>query len=1362
MIPTFSGKNYDNWAFRMKLAFDSYELTDIVMNGYTEPQDESILSVDEKKKLDENRQKSKRALQIIGQALDDSVVGRIKPATTAKQAWDILETAYQGTSKVKIAKLQALRREFENLQMKDSDSIDQFTYRVTELVNQIRQNGDELVDQKVVEKVLRSLPRKFDAIVVVIEESKDLTKYSMDELVGSLKNYEDRLNRNDNTSLEHAFKTQMTFGRGRGRGNPGFRGRGRGRNNFQREERKCQDPGGRRNQNFNSRESNYNQASQRYDKSKIQCYYCKKYGHFANECQKRQADMRKQNAHFSESSSETLFITCDVAQENASNIWFLDSGCSNHMTGNKGLFEDLNTSVKAQIKLGNDNIVEVMGKGAINVITNSGKKTIPDVYFVPGLKHNLISVGQLTQKGYRVSFENNVCTIFDIPPSKVVIARIKMTDNRMFPLHMKSEMMEKIGASFKASSQDQAWIWHLRYGHLNFKALCLLQRNEMVKGLPPIQAPISSCESCILGKQHRLSFPKEKSYRAWAPLEIVHTDLCGPMKTPSLGGSIYFLTFIDDYSRKTWVYFLKHKSETFDKFKEFKAFVEKQSGLSIKILRSDRGGEYKSNEFLEYCRYHGIKKQFTTSYTPQQNGVAERKNRTIMEMARSMLKGKNLSNEYWAEAVACAVYILNRSPTKIVRNMVPQEAWSGKHHSVSHFKVFGCIAYAHIPKQTRSKLDDKSEKCIFIGYDEQSKAYKLFNPITKKVIVSRDVVFKEEESWDGNIDKTITGTRILYEEQGEKGLGEQSNEQGGTPSSIPQEENSQRQGEQGETSSPQVSYDSNPTLESLRSRLRGKKTRSLHEIYDQGDRIDLQSNFALFTQDPIYFEDAIKEEHWINAMNEEMESIKKNDTWDLVDLPKEKECIGVKWVYKTKYKANGEVDKHKARLVAKGFAQEYGVDYNETFAPVARLDTIRMVLAIAAQHNWKVYQMDVKSAFLNGYLEEEVYVQQPPGYEVRGQEDKVYRLKKALYGLKQAPRAWYSRIDSYMIKNEFIRSTSEPTLYTKVNEQGQILIVCLYVDDLIYTGNLSIDMFKSAMKKEFEMTDLGLMNYFLGIEVTQNDKGIFICQSKYARDVLKRFRMINCSPVSTPVAVGTKLSREQNEMDFDSTIFRKLVGSLMYLTATRPDIMYGVSLISRFMDTPKNSHWQAGKRLLRYIAGTMNHGILYSTSNNLQLVGYTDSDFAGSIDDRKSTSGYAFHLGTGVVAWASKKQPIVTISSAEAEYVAGTSAACQAVWMRRILKDLMHNQEEPTTIYCDNKSTIALSKNHVFHKKTKHIDTRYHFIRELVNNGELILQHCRSNEQLADIFTKALAQDQFEYLREALGIVNINVISSRN
>lgn len=283
----------------------------------------------------------------------------------------------------------------------------------------------------------------------------------------------------------------------------------------------------------------------------------------------------------------------------------------------------------------------------------------------------------------------------------------------------------------------------------------------MVKGLPSIQQPTSSCESCILAKHHREKFVCRLSYRAKGPLEIVHTDLCGPMQTPSLTGNIYFLTFIDDYSRKTWVYLLKQKSETFAVFKRFKALVEKEIGKYIKVLRSDRGGEYMLNNFMEFCQDHGIKRQFTTRFNPQQNGVAERKNQTIMNIARSMLKEKHLSNEYWGAAVICSVYILNRSLTKIVKDHVPQEAWSGKSCSVYHLRIFGCVAYAHVPAKMRRKLDDQSEKSIFIGYSEESKAYRLYNPITKKYIISRDVEFEEEEAWDGSIDNFFPDGVVL-------------------------------------------------------------------------------------------------------------------------------------------------------------------------------------------------------------------------------------------------------------------------------------------------------------------------------------------------------------------------------------------------------------------------------------------------------------------------------------------------------------------------------------------------------------------------------------------------------------------------
>jgi hypothetical protein len=369
----------------------------------------------------------------------------------------------------------------------------------------------------------------------------------------------------------------------------------------------------------------------------------------------------------------------------------------------------------------------------------------------------------------------------------------------------------------------------------------------------------------------------------------------------------------------------------------------------------------------------------------------------------------------------------------------------------------------------------------------------------------------------------------------------------------------------------------------------------------------------------------------------------------------------------------------------------------------------------------------------------------------------VYQLKKAMYGLKKAPRAWYNRIDTYLIKSGFSRSQNEPTLYTKTNQHGKILIVCLYVDDMIYTGNFELTSFKHAMQSEFEMTDLGIMKYFLGIEVDQSTKGIFVCQQKYAADIIKRFCMEDCNPAETPIPLGTKLSKKDEGPTVDPTLYKILVGSLLYLTTTRPDIMYASSLVSRFMESPKDSHWKMVKRILRYVAGTLNFGLWYTQSDDNHLSGYTDSDFAGSLDDRKSTSGHAFHLGTNLISWASKKQPIVSISSAEAEYVTATSASCQVVWLRIILNDMSHTEKEPTPIFCDNTSTISLSKNHVFHKKRKHIDTRFHFIRELVNNGDITLQLCGSRDQLTDIFTKPLGKSVFDFQRQHLGIISADV-----
>eukprot|EP00253_Pinus_taeda_P033571 PITA_33571 len=632
----------------MKTIFASQDLWEFFEYGFEEPANEEEfngLTHAEKELLKRNKKKDSKSLVFLYQVVHESVFPRIAAAKTYREAWQTLKTAYQGMERVKTAKLQLLRKDFENLCMKESDNIDSFFTQAIGLVTQIRSHGETLEERRIVEKLLRVLPSKFDVIINTIEETKDLSKFSVNELHASLITHEQRLSRNENSSLEQAFKTQMSFGRGRGQGRGNKRGRGR-----------IQNRGGRSSPaNAQGRCSNSNQNQ----------------GHGSSQ---------QCGQHHAQGQSE--------------DIWFLDSGCSNHMTGKLALFSALDQSVKSQVTLGTDSKISVMGKGEVKIFTKKGeRKTIAYVYYVPGMRCNLLSIGQLVQKGYNVFFENDVCTIMNRAPSKRCIAEVKMTRNKMFPLRIRADLKNKevIAAvtqeAFQSMPKDENWLWHLRFGHLNFGGLNLLSRKGMVRGLPLIEKPYSLCKGCILGKQHRESFPTGKSIRAKAPLEIVHSDLCGPIKT--------------------WVYFLKNKSEVFETFQNFKALVETQSEMRVKVLRTDRGGEYISKEFLRFCRENGIHKQFKASYTPQQNGVAKRKNRTIMDMVRSMLKAKHLPNDYWAEVVHGAVYILNRCPTKAVMNKVPEEAWSGRKQGVTHMKVFGCVAYAHIPDQLRKKLDNK-------------------------------------------------------------------------------------------------------------------------------------------------------------------------------------------------------------------------------------------------------------------------------------------------------------------------------------------------------------------------------------------------------------------------------------------------------------------------------------------------------------------------------------------------------------------------------------------------------------------------------------------------------------------------------
>jgi transposase InsO family protein len=1097
------------------------------------------------------------------------------------------------------------------------------------------------------------------------------------------------------------------------------------------------------------------------------CNFCNKDGHDEFRCFKKmaalEAAMKKHNISIDSSSSSHghalsafgFSFNTPSTTTSSSDEWLIDSGASYHMAKDKAIFSGLNECNTKQIFVGDDRSLSVVGSGTIQVQNGH----FNDVLCVPDLSCNLLSVYQITHsgEGKTVEFSPHQVVIKDLKDPKHVLATGIADDiTRLYKF-------DNFGSSafssvFVAHSDDLSKLWHERFGHLNYRSLQQLCNQQMVTGLPLVSCRDGVCAGCVLGKHHRDSFDKRASWHASGPLQLVHSDLCGPLSSPSFSGCKYFLTFIDDFSRRTWFYFLKLKSEVFDKFLAYKALVEKQSGHQIQRLRTDNGGEYVNNNFTSYCTTQGIQMQHTVPYTPQQNGVAERKNRTLKEMANCMIQSKGLSLQYWAEAINCANYIVNRTPTKALKNITPEEAWTKIKPDVSHFRVFGSIAWAHIPDEKRKALQPKSEKCIFVGYSEDVKGYRLLQPHCNEIILRRDVKFDEN---------------LLACEPNSAGVPSLACEPSSAdvPSSVPILDSSSDDESEGENTPPPADIPPDESFEPEQAPvpLLPRWVRSTREaagdlVGDPSDQRRTRSQFQRAssllaqvseTHDPETFAEASGHPDWDTAMNEEYRSLMENDTWDLVPLPKGRKLVRCKWVYRTKYASDGSIERHKARLVAKGFSQVEGIDYNETFAPVAKMNSIRLVLALAASHKWEVHQMDVKSAFLHGDLKEEIYMEQPPGY-VQNDSSLVCRLKKSLYGLKQAPRAWYAKMDSFLIATGFSRCHSDPNVYTK-KVGNHLIILVLYVDDLILTGSDSklLNHVKTSLKKKFEMTDLGFLHYFLGLQVLQTNEGIFLSQSKYACDLLRRFHMDDCKPAPSPFHSGVKLSATCTSPEVDATLYRQLVGSLLYLTHTRPDLSFAVGLVARYMQTPHESHWKAAKRILRYVRGTVQFGIHYSSGGTPLLVGFTDSDWAGDPDDRKSTAGYVFSLGSGPVTWACKKQQAIALSSAEAEYRAAVNASQEALWLRQILSEFGFQHQHPTRLWCDNQSSIKLAKDPVQHQRSKHIELHMHFIRNLIHDQVIEVLFCPTEDQVADIFTKSLTEAKFSKLRSMLGVQEV-------
>lgn len=963
-----TSRNYTGWAIRMKHVLKVHKAWDVIEK--------------ESEDVDKNM-----AVALIGQSIPEALILQLGDLDKAKPLWDTIKSRYVGADRVREARLQTLMSEFERLQMKESDTVDNFVGQLSEIASKSVSLGENIEETKLVKKFLHSLPhQKFIHIVASLEQLLDLKTANFQDIVGRINAYEERINSRDEAKDDQSklMYTNMESSQSN-RDDGDFRNKGR--------------EGGR----FYGRGGRGRGRSYRdFDMSKITCFRCDKNGHFASACPYRL--LKLQEAYEARKEDETQEADGLLMHEivylnernvqpkefesraNGDNLWYLDNGASNHMTGNRNFFKTLDETITGKVRFGDDSRIDIKGKGSILFRNEGGDhKTLADVYYIPKLRSNIISLSQATESGCDVRMREDFLTLHDKHGN--LITRAKRARNRLYKVNM--EIVD--AKCLQMDALDNSTIWHARLGHIGAEALKTMVRKELVIGMPEISVEKETCASCMFGKQSRQPFPKSSSYRAEETLGLVHGDLCGPISPPTAAKNRYIFVLIDDHSIYMWSILLKDKGEAFEKFKKFKAKVESETGNSIKTFRTDRGGEFTSTEFNSLCDSAGIARHLTAPYSPQQNGLVERRNRTLMEMTRSLMKHMKVPNYLWGESVRHTTYLINRVATRVLVDRTPYEVYKKRKPSVTHLKVFGCVCFAKVDTPHLKKLDDRSKELVHLGTEPGSKAYRLYDPNHRKIIVSRDVKFDEKRSWDWNKSMAETSEsqpgmfKVILGEYGNNGIRdeEEETEKEKEQSKIPGEQSTQENRASCDPSSSSVTIaSSSENIEAPRRSTRITKRPSYLEDYVQLAEEEIEHILLLLDEEPWSFSEAMKENVWRDACEDEIASIIKNETWTLVDLPAGAKAIGLKWIFKVKRNADGTINKYKSRLVAKGYIQRYRIDFEEVFAPVTRIETVRFLIALAASNGWEIHHLDVKTAFLHGDLKETVYVSQPEGFEI--------------------------------------------------------------------------------------------------------------------------------------------------------------------------------------------------------------------------------------------------------------------------------------------------------------------------------------------------------------------------------------------
>lgn len=1419
-IIRLNGKNYSSWKMIVRRVLMNRRLASVVF-------DDEDASLTPEQKF----QKDSEAWEILITSMEQAVVDKVVVCQTAREIWERLQGIYEQEGD---ANLTTNFIQFFTMSMGSTEEMADFIARLEQLVDKIKAQGESLSDKLLQANLLRGLTSDYSVFRQVWDGTPTKSfKILKDRLILEEANVKAR-RASDSTPSHSAL--------------------------FNKEQKK----------------KFYKDNDHSSDKKKdSECNYCGIKGHWANVCRKKKRDkeVRSNNGHSSNPNSR------ESHHNNNRNVsfmmktgmsttteWYADSGSTGHLCKDKGMFQDISVFSKPlEIMVGNKQTIYAYGTGSILLESDiDGDKinvTVNNVLYVPEAAENLISIGVIRKK-IRTTFVDDKC-LFHLQTSDQQLVMVgKYQQSGLYLLNVRPLIHKVLLNKSRRTITD----WHESLGHVNAAQIQSAIENNLVEGasIATNQDNIACCV-CPQGKATNVSHSATSRELAKEVGEMVHLDLIGRLPK-SLGNNEYGLVLTDEASNYRTFYAIKTKDMVVEKLEEYFSMVECQSGRKVKCLWSDCGSEFVNHRVKTLLAIEHATLLTSAPRTPQQNGRAERSNRTIVEAARTMLASGKLPESLWAEACTSAVYVLNRIGKSNDPQRTPFEFWFGRKPNISHIHPFGTQIQVLDKPRTGSKWAPKTQAAFLVGFTERVNTYRCFILSLNTIRITSDVIFRQHPSPTfssdsfGGIDnqpsfvdlpstsfnhsdmhkdvsqqisrisrtnqthEQISDTAPSYSAEPKDVLSayfRKPNKHGGRHSDFGNETNVSIDPPCPEFSllsnDSEVTHDSNKqstpsdkrkdmTFAKSKPTVMGSVAKGLanllnlpnakannnpdsKQLADSNDHdksvtqvpsstaIDTSipandmiaakyttggvSYMYLNTIDPVSYQQAIESKDknkWLQAIDEERIALEQNNTWSVVRMEDDVYTLSSRWVFTTKYLPCGEIERYKARLVIRGFTQRPGLDYSETFAPVVHLESIRILFALITHYKLETIQFDIQTAFLNGDLEEDIYIKPPEG--IKCPPNHVFKLNKSLYGLKQAPRCWKTSFDKILHKLNFEPLLADPCLFTGEIKSHRVLLA-VYVDD-----GLAASSSKEALTYLFRLLADELKirkvktNKFVGLEFERSSdkRKLILHQRGYITKILNQYNMSDCKPDKNPINDTHELQTKREHEKVTQKPYREIMGSLLYAAClTRPDILFAVSFLSRYSSEPKDKHWTAAMRILRYLRGSINLGIEFVASDSLDLDCYTDADWGGDLSDRKSTSGVICLLSNGPILFKSKKQTVVAQSTTEAEYYAANLGVREILGTKNLLDELGVKITN-TTLNSDNQSAIKLIKNSEYHQNTKHISIREHLIRDHYKKGLFQLNYVTSEEQKADMLTKSLTPTMHQNMIKKIGLTTITLM----